>query len=298
MRRVLVAASALALASCGSGDGSVIGSTGAVPITPGATPTPIPTPSSEPTPTPTPSLAPTAYEAAFDFTRDRSFSGVVTASTTQTFPAQVVYGDGESGTIAYTAASQGLTAFGTTIVPNEMGASVARTDASLVYSYLFATSGVTLGIYRAATDVIYVTYLRQDALVKPISFTRFALIGAPTLAADLPPVAASTYRLTVGQIGTQTSGQTLVVDWPSRRIEGNVSITLAASEASASVAFQGIVNAATGRLDGTARASDGTYTGAFHGRLYGPAGAEIGLIFNLKDSDGKDVPGVIVGRAG
>jgi hypothetical protein len=293
MRCFHVTVAALALASCGSDNGSAADGAGVVPITPVATPAPTPTP----TPTPTSTATPTSYLASFDFQSDRVFDGHITASSTQTVPARLIYGAQDSGTITYTSANQALSAFGTTIVPGQMGATLARTNVSLIYSYMAATSGATLGIYRASADAMYVSYLRQDELVKPVQITRYALIGAPTLAADLPLTATSTYRVTVAQIGTSPTGQTLVVDGANRRVAGSVSVALTGKPIDVSVSFQGTLDASTGRLDGVARTSDGAYVGVFHGRLYGPSAVEVGLIFNLIDADGNDLPGVLVGRS-
>ena len=293
MRCFYVTVVALALTSCGSDNGSAADGTGTAPITPVATPTPPPAPAPTPTPTPTP----TSYRTSFDFQGDRVFDGLITASTTQTVPAHLAYGGLDSGTITYTAANQALSAFGTTIVPGQMGATLARTDANLIYTYMTATSGATLGIYRASSDAMYVSYLRQDELVKPVQITRYALVGAPTLAADLPLTATSTYRVTVAQIGTSPTGQTLVVDGTNRRVTGSVSVALTGKPIDVSVTFQGTLDASTGRLDGVARTSDGAYIGVFHGRLYGPSAVEVGLIFNLIDADGNDLPGVLVGRS-
>lgn len=296
MRSIYVSIGAMALASCGSDNGSVDNGAAAIPVTPVVTPTPTPTPTPAASSTPAPPNTP--YLAAFDFARDRSFDSLITASTTQTVPARLVYGGSDSGTIAYSAVNQALTAFGMmTIVPNQMGATLTKTEMNLIYTYMVATSGATLGVYRATADTTYVSYLRQDELVKPLPITRFALLGAPTLTTDLPLGAASTYRLTVAQIGTTPTGQSLVVDGASRRVTGTVLIGLPGSVGTVSVAFQGVLDAATGRVDGTARTSEGAYTGAFHGRLYGPAGIEIGMIFDLADGNGNDLPGIIVGRS-
>lgn len=279
----------LLLTACGGGTASVA-------TAPETTVTPVPSPT--PTPTPTPTTTPAAtYAPAFDFTRDRSFTELVTASTTQTIPARLTYDSASTGTIAYTAATQALSAFGTSIVPNTMGATLIRTDSRLAYTYSFGTSPASLTVNRASADATYVGYVRDDKSVKPLPYSTFALIGAPTLATDVPRAGPTTYRLTVAEIGTAPTGQTLVIDQSGRRITGTVLLTLAGSSAAISAVFQGTVDSDTGRFDGTVTTADGTYTGAFHGRLYGPTGVEIGLIFDLADRSGNDSPGIIVGKA-
>jgi len=189
-------------------------------------------------------------------------------------------------------------AFGTTIVPGMTGATLAQTADSLVYSYLVGTSPATLTVYRGSADTTYVGYVRDDEQVKPLGLANFALIGAPTSISELPTTGTSTYRLTVAQIGTSAAGQALVVDAATRRITGTVAITLTGGASTINVVFQGTVDPQTGRLAGTAVTADGAYAGAFQGRLYGPAGAEIGMIFDLADRSGNDLPGILVGRTG
>ena len=264
----------LLLAACGDGDGSS-------------------TPINMTTPTPTPTATSSTYQAAFDFTRDRTFSGLITASTTQTVSARTTYGDFDTTTITYTAVNQALTAFGMNIVPNMNGNTLSQTDASLIYQYSIATSGATLSIYRAS-PATYVSYIRDDEQVKPLAITRFALLGAPTLAAELPMTA--TYALTVAQIGTTPPGQSLTIDGAGKHISGAVAISLTGNTTVTNVSFEGVVDAATGRFDGQVTTGDGSYTGVFHGRLYGPAGAEIGLLFDLTDRNGLDSQGVVLGR--
>lgn len=213
-------------------------------------------------------------------------------------PARVSYGLFDSATIAYTAATRAITAFGTTIVPGMTGATLAQTGDSLVYTYLIGTSPATLTVYRGSADTTYVGYVRDDEQVKPIDLANFALIGAPTSPADLPTTGTSTYRVTVAQIGTSVAGQTLVIDAATRSIAGTVALTLAGGTSAINVVFRGVVDAQTGRVDGMATTADGAYAGAFHGRLYAPAGTEVGLIFDLTDRSGNDLPGVIIGRAG
>lgn len=289
MKSRLPMACLLLLGACG-GDSSTVAPS------PSPTPTPVPTPA--PTPTPTPTPTPSAYQPAFDFTRDRSFTGLVTANTTQTIPARLIYGMFDPGTIAYTAATRTIAAFGTTIVPGMMGATLAQTSDSLVYTYLIGTSPATLTVYRGSADTTYVGYVRDDEQGKPIGLANFALIGAPTSPVDLPATGTSTYRVTVAQIGTSVAGQALVVDATARSIAGTVTLTLAGGTSAIDVVFRGVVDVQTGRVDGTATTADGAYAGAFHGRFYGPAGTEMGLIFDLADRSGNDLPGVIIGRAG
>lgn len=281
--KVRYCAAVLLLAGCG-GDGAI------------PTPTPVVTPAATSVPTPTPTPTSTNFQAAFDFTRDRTFTGLVTARTTQTVPARVVYGDLDSGALAYTAATQAIAAFGMMIVPGAMSATLVRSGESLIYAYAIATSPATLTVSRGSADVTYVGYVRDDEQVKPVGIVNLALFGAPTPASDLV-ARATTYRATVALIGSAAAGQTLVVDPATRRLSGTLTITLTGGT-TITVTFQGGIDPQTGRLDGTATTADGGYVGAFHGRTYGPTGVEIGLIFDLIDRSGNDLPGIVLGRSG
>ena len=179
------------------------------------------------------------------------------------------------------------------IVPNMNGSTLSQTDASLIYKYSIATLGATLTIYRAS-PAAYLSYIRDDEQLKPVAVTRFAFLGAPTLAAELPMTA--TYAVTVAQIGSAPSGQSLTIDGAGKRVSGTVAILLTGNTTAISVSFEGFVDAATGRFDGQVTTGEGAYTGVFHGRLYGSAGAEIGLLFDLTDRNGLDSQGVVFGR--
>ena len=132
----------------------------------------------------------------------------------------------------------------------------------------------------------------------PVSIMYLGLIGAPTLPAERPCAATSVYHLTVAQIGTAPAGQARVIDKSGTRISGGVSITLKGTAVPVSVTFQGAIDPTGGRVNGDASTADGIYTGAFHGRLYGPMGVTIGLIFELVDGSGNDASGISTGRAG
>ncbi|WP_267389698.1 hypothetical protein [Sphingomonas sp. GC_Shp_3] len=257
-------------------------------------PTPTPISTATPSPTPTPTPAPSSYQSVADFTRDRAFSGLVSATTTQTIPATLAYHDPDSSTLTYSAATQTFTGFGQTITPGTNKATLVQTDATLVYQYLIATSPCTLTIYRKVGGATYVGYVTNFEGVKTLSFTDYALIGAPTLTSDLPSTGTTTYQITAGEIGTSASGQTLVIDAAARRLSGTVTLTGASTPIN--VMFQGMLDSQSGRIDGTVTTADGTYTGAVHGRVYGPAATEIGLIFDLKDNTGNDRPGILIGH--
>ncbi|WP_242153818.1 hypothetical protein [Sphingomonas sp. BAUL-RG-20F-R05-02] len=145
----------------------------------------------------------------------------------------------DTATIAYTAATRAIVAFGTTIVPGMMGATLAQTGDSLVYTYLMGTSPAILTVYSGSTDTTYVGYVHDDEQVKPVGLVNFALIGAPTSVGELPTTGTSTYRLTVARIGTSAAGRKPVVDAAARRVGGTVAITLTGEASTLNVVFHG-----------------------------------------------------------
>lgn len=256
--------------------------------------TPTPAPSATPTPTPTPAAS--AYQPVADFARDRSFSGLIIADTTQTLPASVVYRNPDATTLTYTAATQTFVGFDHIITPGTNNAALVQTDDTLAYSYQIGTSASSLTIYRKLGGATYVGYVRNYETVPTVPRSDFALIGAPTLASDLPLTGTTTYQVTTAELGAAAAAQTLVFDAVARTISGTVAITLTGTSAPITVAFQGTLDPQSGRVEGTVKTADGAYAGALHGRLYGPAATEIGLIFDLKDANAKDLLGILVGH--
>ncbi|MET3724176.1 hypothetical protein [Sphingomonas trueperi] len=173
---------------------------------------------------------------------------------------------------------------------------MAQTDAALAYKYVIGTSDAFLTIHRNVGGAIYVGYIKDLENVKPIGFSGFTLAGAPTLALDLPVAGTTIYQATVVEIGAASAGQTVAVDASARRLSGTIAVTMNGGSAPINLILDGVLDPQSGRVDGTVTTADGILKGAAHGRLYGPGGGEIGLIFDLKDSTGNASPGVLIGR--
>lgn len=127
--------------------------------------------------------------------------------------------------------------------------------------------------------------------------------GAPTLAADIPTEEVRLHR-TVIILQRQTSSASpfffandgrIVVDFTAGTVSGTVDLEGGPGETT-SIAFSGQLQRQSGRIVGSVRGGDGA-TGTFHGRLFGPTGAELGLTFALASGADRSI-GFALGRPG
>jgi hypothetical protein len=310
--RTYVAASfALLLTACGGGGGSEptpsviivqqppIAGTGTV-----VTPPPVPT-----------------YASAFDFSADRQFAGpyaevTLTERTDATTPdlylfesSRMLIAEGsQSGSLSYRAAQRSLTitAGGTTTVFAREA--IAQSPAGLVLNYAQSTDGLlsTFTLGRLKPEYQYLTANRMTVANSATSDTeRFFLFGSETLGSDLPSSGSSTYTA-----AAQTSAPAYLAPG-GLDLKGNLSLdnaskviggTLVASQTStvagtppvqANLTFTGTVTSGVAR--GTITSSDGAFTGNFVGRLYGPQGAELGLVFTITRGEWS-IAGIVTAR--
>lgn len=305
----------LSVTACGGGSGGS-GSTSVVPApTPTPTPTPAPTPTPTPTPTPapapTPAPTPAAYETAFDFTRDRVFTGTqyVVRSKSPIGITGVKYGGANTDTITYTAATQafryealgqGATPATTPARPGDLQPTMlTRSDGMLRYTTQTGIgSGETITIYRPSAQSTYVVYYKDTMTQTGTQADTLVVFGSPTVPAELPALSARTYQLTVAQLGDGPPGQTLVIDPSGNSVTGTVTVMLADSTTPISLMFTGTFDVARNQFQGSVKSIDGAYTGLFYGRLYGPGGMETGVVFNFEDKSFRQNAGVITGRVG
>lgn len=288
---------ALLLTSCGGGGASEPAPAPVITVPPPAPVITVPPPT---TPAPT-------YGSAFDFSADRQFAGsyaevTLTERKDATSPDLYVFEStrtliaegSQSGSLNYRAGQQSLsiTAGGTTTAfPRE---AIALSPTGLVLNYAQSTDGLlsTFTLVRPRPEYQYLTANRMTVANSPISDTdRFFLFGAETLGSDLPSAGSTTYAATaltsapsyLAPGGLDMKGN-LSLDHGSRAIGG----TLLASQISsvtgttplqANLTFSGTVTNGVAR--GTITSSDSAFTGSFVGRLYGPQGAELGLVFTI-----------------
>lgn len=126
----------------------------------------------------------------------------------------------------------------------------------------------------------------------------FVLFGSATVPAELPALSARTYQLTVVQLADGPLGQTLVINPSGNSVTGTVTVSPGDGTKPIPLVFMGTVDMARNQLQGTVRSTDGAYAGLFSGRLYGPAGMEVGLVFNIQDKSFKESVGLITGKVG
>lgn len=298
-RPCVAACFALLLTSCGGGGGGGSEPTAAPAIT--VSPPPPVTTLPPPT-TPAPN-----YASAFDFSTDRQFTGPYSEVTlNERYDAsspdlyvfentQKLIAEGsQSGALDYRVAQKSLaiTAGGkTTTFARE---AIAQTPAGLVLNYAQSTDGLlsTFTLGQPKLEYSYLTANRMTVANSPVSDTeRFFLFGSETLGSDLPSSGSSTYAATaltsassyLAPSGLDLKGS-LSLNHASRGITG----TLLASQLTsvtgttpiqANLTFSGTITNGVAR--GTITSSDNTFAGNFVGRLYGPQGAEIGLVFTI-----------------
>jgi hypothetical protein len=200
----------------------------------------------------------------------------------------------QSGSLFYRAAQQSLSisAGGTTTAfPRE---AIAQSPTGLVLNYAQSTDGLlsTLTLFRPRPEYQYLTANRMTVANSPVSDTeRFFLFGSETLSSDLPSSGSTTYSATaltsassyLASSGLEMKGN-LSFDHASRAIGGtllasNISGVAGTTPLQANLTFSGTVTNGVAR--GIITSSDTAFNGNFVGRLYGPQGAELGLVFTI-----------------
>jgi hypothetical protein len=214
----------------------------------------------------------------------------------------------QSGSLEYRAAQRSLTitSGGTvTAFPRE---AIAQSPTGLELNYAQSTDGLlsTFRLGRLRPEYQYLAANRMTVAESERSDTeRFFLFGSETLVSDLPSSGASTYAAAaltsapsyLAPSGLDLKGN-LSLDHASRAIGG----TLLASQISwvtgstplqANLTFSGTVTSGVAR--GTITSSDSAFTGNFVGHLYGPQGAELGLVFTITRGDWS-IAGIVTAR--
>ena len=136
----------------------------------------------------------------------------------------------------------------------------------------------------------------------------YLLFGARTLAADLPRTGSGTYSGETSTYGgtqpvpSEERAATIVVDFAARTVSVTTFAQAGATGTAGSgdppktpIIMTGRFEATTGRISGTVTFGSGAPTGSFEGALYGPGGAELGLVFKAQ-VEGTLVYGFLTGR--
>lgn len=311
---LLATMSALALHGCGGG--STDGGSSPGTVTPAPSPTPTPTPS--PTPTPTPSGS---YDLASDFTRDRSFDAIgvrVVTETTADSRIKILDSrlDPESDAIGFdfTAATRTYRArYGRDMLTVT---TERRTLSGTDVTYdVYGDDTVQFLRTRPERGLGYLGWVAWSENTPPHvadpagqRTDHYLLFGARTLAADLPQTGIGSYSGETSTYGgtspspSEERAATIVVDYASRTVSVTTFAQAQPSGTAGSgdppktpITMTGRFEASTGRISGTVTFGSGAPTGSFEGELYGPGGAELGLVFKAQ-VEGTLVYGFLTGR--
>lgn len=322
MKTFAVAVSCFALAACGGESSS------SPPV--GIVPAPVPVATSAPTPSPTTSAPASAgspsYAAAFDFSIDRGFfafgsefrevgryeTAALSSFKATTKIARLLPSD-NAALFEYTALSQSLKVnFDRDVSSFASSDNQSRSDQFLTYYNVARQDSVK--IVRPSPSYSHVLSSRQelerrqpDGAIEKL--TRFAIIGVPTLASDLPVAGVSDYPVIVSSSpasGNSPSGFVASGSLKVDHVGGTVSGILTATELTpsgvtgvrATLTFSGTLSPATGLVKGSIASTDSGFSGDFSGRVFGPRAGEIGAAFAISRDDGTRVVGKVVGRRG
>ena len=297
-RQLYAALAAMALlASCGGEDG-----TGQDPVVvaPTPVPTPSPTPSPSPTPTPTPTLTPATYETAFNFTRDREFVGIQSASIRGRLDvANGTVSSSDSNKVTYNAGTRTL------VIDGVKG---IRTNGTFPVSSAYSLMGTALSYSDypfyleqvvKPNGIEYLVYSHLQEQASAMNYSQFAVFGSPTLAPELASLTSKSYSVRTTP-NTQADASTLiVVDPVTGVVSGKFQYSSSYISAPLLLTITGTVSKSTGNVTGTLTTADGGYTGTFVGRLYGPSAVELGIAVLIEDKRTvvvRSYVGVVVGR--
>ena len=296
-------------------------------------PGPTPTPSSTPTPTPTPTATPTpvvSYDQVFDFTRDRSFRAIgarlqtTTPSGSSTLQIQNSLQPNDSTIlISYAAATQ-MIAFRYEGEQSTVPRTPAiRNDGEIAWlqGRTATTRAETVVLSRVDLQNKYVIFggfnstddgsSTSSAPSAVLDVRRIALVGSPTFATDIPTTGAVTFSPVMRsflqtptrlRLLAQGSVATMRVDYVARTVSATLPFQETGNDASVppergTLTFTGTLNSITNEISGTITSVDGSQTGTFSGKLFGPQGLEIGFVFTLsRSSDGARGIGQVIGR--
>ena len=295
----LLILSALCLSGCGGDSGG--GSTSVPPVTP--TPTPAPTP----TPTPTPT-----YAIALDFTQlSTSHARGVEVSTPQdwnpptgfvaTYSDPILNTANDAAEMTYDPSVESfLFRFGTDAVGSSKADIVSQDVDSRTYSHAYNGGRSLIKIYRPRANFEYVNVLKQlrnynNGGVQLNHINRYITYGSETRLDDTPKVGSSSYSVgfaaslaNIGDGDDLGGSGSLDVNFDTGVVSGSIPLDQITpispvTDIHLVIKFTGTYSSVTNDFSGHISSSDGSVSGDFTGKLYGPKGAELGIIFFLKD---------------
>ncbi|MCB4861104.1 hypothetical protein K7W03_16045 [Sphingobium sp. PNB] len=300
------------LCSCGGGESD----NGQVISPPSPTPNPAPTPTPSPTPTPAPS-----YPIAFDPSQDFSFAALAVEHMLQDEKfdlGETAFNRGTLDTfIKYTASTKSLQASfdGDFMEFNASEMNIDRSDL-INYSRSLSYGYQRLGVGRPRSDILYINEAGQSSSIQDVSapsqadtkiVERIYLGGSATTLPDIPRSGTSNYssNLAISQRGPQNN--TIVASNFYVKIDhqtGEITATISAYDALQPVTYltlnlTGTISSSGTSISGDVTSIDGKYSGQFIGRLFGPKGIELGLLFKMTHKDsGARLIGHLIGRTG
>jgi hypothetical protein len=264
----------------------------------------------------------------FDFARDQLFeTQVAEVRVTERYKSDVppyYYFEAAIATlnqnfaaakIDYRGASQLLTVtFGTETTEFPKTSIEFQTADGLQYHRLNDGEGRGFRIVRPGPSFQYSSFSRQthsgsgfpDAGSKVgFDIERYFLLGAPTLVSDLPSTGTASYSAGLltstvtydGGSGLGANG-TLSFNFATHQVSGTFAATQGAwrtgtTPVSATLVFSGTEQ--NGTLKGQITSPNSGYVGEFVGRLFGPQGTELGLVFTIV-RDGKGSIGQLAAK--
>ena len=318
LARSVASSALLALTACGGGGGT--GGSTPIAVVPGSTPMPMPMPMPMPaaTATPTPSAAPTvpAYATANDFTRDLVIDGQLgftidtfepASGGSYTFVGGSMFANDARYTLAYTVSpdTARLTLNGAVDSYTTMELNYAGTQR---YYRRLGEADLLVGLEtgRTATSTtkigsaLYTPETRAGIAGQRRSL-RMAVAGRPTLAADALPSPLSFRGLALVLGGTTDRALFASTDTLSFSltgdglVQGYVSV-LGFGGTQVILTFSGTLDRATNSIQGTIADTRAGFAGQFRGQLFGPNGAELGLVYRAeRTGDGAVLAGEYVG---
>lgn len=310
--RIAALASVFLIGACseGGGSGSIVAPaptpTPAPAPAPSPTPTPTPTPSPTPSPTPAPSPPPVAgasyvrYADVFTSrTSQSACSGLILQGQPPAIMPATAYGAGLTFRFVATPQVYSISGSGGLSI-GYAGRDVdpAAPGTELAYLRTIDAGVERFSISRPAPDSVGLDYVRLAAVSTPaLGAPRLyqCVIGVPTLTGDVPAAGI------VGYPRSQVGAIVYVRDQPYAISPGSAAVTVDFAARTATVDFSlvgtpmgaggpdiaigsfiasGAIDPATGSFTGTVASGDRSVSGTATGRLFGPQGSELGIVFS------------------
>ena len=269
-----------------------------------------------PAPTPTPAPASPAYENAFNFSQTRvsQAQGVELLTFYRYIQSGIpnywvfdhhisnLHPDHDAVEIKFSSDTQSIDLNYLSNIANFPLETRERNEADeKTYYYSNTYLDRHIRIVKPDTNINYINYgmeTENDYLdINHKKTERIFLYGSYTTTQDVPIQGNRNYAghlvttsPTLDGAGGFFSNNELMVSFANNIIEGTVATTTVSSLSpnpfiKATLRFSGRYSAANNEFSGDITSSDSSFSGVFTGRLYGPSGSEIGLIFYLRQSE-------------